>query len=263
MKTLKVEVSGKLVWLVVLVVALLSAPMVLAAIAGTGSRWAGDQLQYNGSSGNDAYQFKTSGLRAHMGTGANTWFSENAAGNTTSGGPLSFVGDTVANVYSSTPTTPGFNNITSFGGGRIASYEPYGGAPSWLLHPAFNFDGGFPFGVLETLSGYNGLSTNTTHTPVQNRIYGQVRAFRVGFTTQVAGTGAGNFTAVVRDVTNSANLCSSTVACAQAAEASTNTDCSPYSISNTVNSDIALQITCGTCTTCPLGTVSATLGDVD
>lgn len=263
MNTIKIEISWRTIILVVTCALILAAPVALATIAGTGSRWNGDQLQFNGSSGNDAVQFKTSGLRDHLGTGVNTWFAENAASNMTSGGPLSFVGDTVANVYSSTPSTPSFNNITSFGGGRITSYEPYGGTASWLLHPAFNFDGGFPYGVLETLSGYNGLATNVTHTPVQNRIYGQVRALRVGFTTQVAGTGAGNFTAVVRDVTNSANLCTSTVACAQAAEASTNSDCAPFPISNTSNSDIALQITCSTCTTCPLGTVSATLGDVD
>lgn len=54
---------------------LVFAPQALGAVAGTVTRWVANQLQFQGSSGSDAFQFKTDGLRAHFGTGANDFIS--------------------------------------------------------------------------------------------------------------------------------------------------------------------------------------------
>ena len=67
MKTIRVEISAQAIVLVMLAGIVSVSGVALAAVAGTDSRWNGNSLEYQGSSGNDAFVFKTNGLRAHFG----------------------------------------------------------------------------------------------------------------------------------------------------------------------------------------------------
>lgn len=172
---------------------------------------------------------------------------------------LTLIGDSSANVQATAPLEAfALNYDTTNLRARV--YEGQGGTAGWNMIPTLNPDGGFPYGALGTLSGYNAQTTAGTNSVIQQRFYSQFKPIRVGFTSQVAGTGAGTFTVEVRDVTGAATLCTSaTTACTAAAGAITTSQC-PLSAAGTsaAGSDILLRVTCGTCTTCPLGTVSTT-----
>lgn len=92
MRTIKLEfiISWRTFALAVLI-AVLTAGIAFATVAGTGSRWNANALEFQGSSGNDAFAFKTNGLRAHFGTGASDYCSSD--GTTVSfAGPIATTG---------------------------------------------------------------------------------------------------------------------------------------------------------------------------
>lgn len=88
MKTLKLEITTRSALVLALGV-LLSAGLATATVAGTGSRWNANSLEFQGSSGNDAFAFKTNGLRAHFGAGTSDYASSDGT-TVTFAGPASF-----------------------------------------------------------------------------------------------------------------------------------------------------------------------------
>lgn len=75
MKTIRSAVLGVVG---VLLASLLFAPGALAAVAGTASRWIGDQLVFDGTTGNNAFVFDVDGLRGKFGSGAEVFFAGNS-----------------------------------------------------------------------------------------------------------------------------------------------------------------------------------------
>lgn len=76
-KSFTIEVRDRTVILLAAALVVFSAFVAGATVAGTGSRWNGNQLVFDGSSGNDAFKFDVDGLRAHFGTGSNDTVESN------------------------------------------------------------------------------------------------------------------------------------------------------------------------------------------
>lgn len=95
MKNFKTAVIGTLL---LLVLSLMFAPSALAAVTGTVTRWVGNMLVFDGTTGNDAFQFDVNGLRAHFGTGASDYCSSDGT-TVTFAGPLA-AGAAGANSFS-------------------------------------------------------------------------------------------------------------------------------------------------------------------
>ena len=77
MKT-KINFVSSLAVCFALAVALFVPASVVAAVAGTATRWIGNQLVFDGSSGNNAIVFDVDGLRAKFGSGAEVFFAGNS-----------------------------------------------------------------------------------------------------------------------------------------------------------------------------------------
>jgi hypothetical protein len=72
MKPLRARVVGVAGLLALL---LFVTPKAFGAVAGTASRWVGNLLSFQGSSGNNAFEFLTNGLRGDFGTGTDDFFT--------------------------------------------------------------------------------------------------------------------------------------------------------------------------------------------
>lgn len=57
----------------------LFAPRTLAAVAGTASRWVGNLLVFDGTTGNNAFQFDVDGLRGDFGSGSDDFIDSNGS----------------------------------------------------------------------------------------------------------------------------------------------------------------------------------------
>lgn len=121
MNTIRIEVSFRTLVAAVLLFALVVAPVALAAVAGTASRWSGNQLIFDGSSGNDAEKYDVDGLRLHLGTGSDDFIDSNGTylrvGSSSGGYLASATPETIASVYVN-------NTISAFtyGGGTLSAH---------------------------------------------------------------------------------------------------------------------------------------------
>lgn len=92
MKTFKTAVAGILLF----GIAALFTPTARAAVTGTVSRWVGNALIFDGSSGDNAWAFDVNGLRADFGTGANDYASSD-------GTTVTFAGTIAVGTNAGTP----------------------------------------------------------------------------------------------------------------------------------------------------------------
>lgn len=133
MKPLRIELSWKVVLLAALV---LCAVPALATVSGSVTRWVGNILVLDGSSGSNGWQMDTDGLRGDLGSGSGDHLdSDGTCARVGSGTGCLAVGNEVGTGSSSVPSAPSSNQSTSF-----------------LLQ----FDGGQP-ALAYSMSGYYGV----------------------------------------------------------------------------------------------------------
>ena len=109
---------------VVFVLAALLSGLALGAVGGTGSRWIGNLLIFDGSSGNDAFRFDVNGLRGRFGSGAEAFWHGNSthmmAGTSPGAGYIATATPfTIASVYVNGPTPLA---ATNYGGGVLPAH---------------------------------------------------------------------------------------------------------------------------------------------
>lgn len=143
MKTIRIEVSFKTVLAAAALVALLVAPLAFATVAGTSSRWNGNQLVIDGVSGNDGIKYDVDGLRLHLGTGTNDTLESNGTylkAGPTSNGYIASQNTRIVPVYVNNVLGPG---AFVYGGGTLDAHATTVNAIRFNVRtPSVGSDGG-------------------------------------------------------------------------------------------------------------------------